>query len=378
MYDKKDSQSPEIAILDMIAKGQLITRSISVVTNLKIADYLVDGPKSIDQLAEKTNSHPDSLYRILRMLSSVGIFAEVKEEEEEEDNGSRQFKLTPMASLLQSNEKNSIKNLSLLLNIESFKRALDDLLYTVQTGENAFKHANDLNLFEYLQLNQKDAEIFNNAMTSLTSSQVSSISSMYDFSQFNSIVDIGGGQGSLLFTILKNNSKLHGILFDLPYAIESAKNRIESDSSTLDSSIGSRCKLIAGDFFKSIPSGSTAATADGYILKNVILNWDDKAATVILKNCLQAMKSIVKSNQEGKQKVNTKLLIIDVIMPPEGNEAFIGKFLDIQMLVLTQSGKIRTEKEFSKLLNSCGFDITNIIRSSDPMNFLSIIEATPS
>jgi hypothetical protein len=376
MHDKKDIQPPEIAILDMIAKGQLITRSISVVTNLKIADYLVDGPKNIDQLAEKTNSHPDSLYRILRMLSSVGIFAEVKEEAE--NNGSRQFKQTPMASLLQSNEKNSIKNLSLLLNIESFKRALDDLLYTVQTGENAFKHANDLNLFEYLQQNQKDAEIFNNAMTSLTSSQVSSISSMYDFSQFNSIVDIGGGQGSLLFTILKNNSKLHGILFDLPYAIESAKNRIESDSSTLDSSIGSRCKLIAGDFFKSIPSGSTAATADGYILKNVILNWDDKSATVILKNCLQAMKSIVKSNQEGKQKVNTKLLIIDVIMPPEGNEAFIGKFLDIQMLVLTQSGKIRTEKEFSKLLNSCGFDITNIIRSSDPMNFLSIIEATPS
>jgi hypothetical protein len=375
MHDKKDIQPPEIAILDMIAKGQLITRSISVVTNLKIADYLVDGPKNIDQLAEKTNSHPDSLYRILRMLSSVGIFAEVKEEAE--NNGSRQFKQTPMASLLQSNEKNSIKNLSLLLNIESFKRALDDLLYTVQTGENAFKHANDLNLFEYLQQNQKDAEIFNNAMTSLTSSQVSSISSMYDFSQFNSIVDIGGGQGSLLFTILKNNSKLHGILFDLPYAIESAKNRIESDGSTLDSSIGSRCKLIAGDFFKSIPSGSTA-TADGYILKNVILNWDDKSATVILKNCLQAMKSIVKSNQEDKQKLNTKLLIIDVIMPPEGNEAFIGKFLDIQMLVLTQSGKIRTEKEFSKLLNSCGFDITNIIRSSDPMNFLSIIEATPS
>jgi hypothetical protein len=376
MHDKKDIQPPEIAILDMIAKGQLITRSISVVTNLKIADYLVDGPKNIDQLAEKTNSHPDSLYRILRMLSSVGIFAEVKEEAE--NNGSRQFKQTPMASLLQSNEKNSIKNLSLLLNIESFKRALDDLLYTVQTGENAFKHANDLNLFEYLQQNQKDAEIFNNAMTSLTSSQVSSISSMYDFSQFNSIVDIGGGQGSLLFTILKNNSKLHGILFDLPYAIESAKNRIESDGSTPDSSIESRCKLIAGDFFKSIPSGGTAATADGYILKNVILNWDDKSATVILKNCLQAMKSIVKSNQEGKQKVNTKLLIIDVIMPPEGNEAFIGKFLDIQMLVLTQSGKIRTEKEFSKLLNSCGFDITNIIRSSDPMNFLSIIEATPS
>ncbi len=212
-------------------------------------------------------------------------------------------------------------------------------------------------------------------MTSITPTQVSLISSLYDFSQFDTIVDIGGGQGLLLSTILKNNSNLHGIVFDLPYAIDSAKKRIQHKNSTptnagMDNGYLSRFKLIAGDFFKSIPPGT-----DGYILKNVLLNWDDNSAATILKNCLEAIEVTMKSNQD-KQNVKSKLLIIDVIMP-EGNEAFIGKFLDIQMLILTHSGRIRTEKEFSNLLNSGGFNIANIIRPSDPMNFLSIIEAIP-
>lgn len=131
--DEEDVQTTISALFHLIAKGQLITQSISIVVNLNIADYLKDGPKSVEELAKKTNSHPDSLYRILRMLSGIGIFAEVKEEEEEKEED-RQFKLTPVASLLQSNEKNIIKNLSLLLNIESFKRAMNDLSYTIQTG----------------------------------------------------------------------------------------------------------------------------------------------------------------------------------------------------------------------------------------------------
>ncbi len=130
MEDRKNIQeSEEFAILDMILKGQMITQSISVITRIKIADYLKEGPKSIDKLAEETRSHPNSLYRVLRMLSSIGIFAEVKEKEEGNDSSKSQFKLTPMASLLQSDGKNLIKNLSLLLEIESFKRAMNDLLY---------------------------------------------------------------------------------------------------------------------------------------------------------------------------------------------------------------------------------------------------------
>ncbi len=223
-----------------------------------------------------------------------------------------------------------------------------------------------------MQQNQNDAQIFNGAMTSLTSSHISSILSMYDFSRFNTIIDIGGGQGMLLSTILKNNPRLKGILFDLPHAIESAKRLYVkgADSKDNNSDILARCKLIEGDFFKSIP----AVDADGYIIKNVLLNWDDESAAVILKNCLQAMKTA--SLNDAKRKNNIRLLVIDIIMP-ESNEPFIGKFTDILMLALTHKGRIRTEKEFRNLLDGSDFDTVNVIRSPDPVNFLSVIEAIP-
>jgi hypothetical protein len=202
---------------------------------------------------------------------------------------------------------------------------------------------------------------------------------MYDFSQFNTIIDIGGGQGMLLSSILKNNPHVQGVLFDLPHAIQSAKESANVKGEDNVHDIFSRCKLIEGDFFKSIP----AVGADGYIMKNVILNSDDKSATIILKNCLQAMKNIpssssmINENQANRRKTRPKLLIIDTIMP-EGHEPFIGKFTDILMLALTHKGRIRTEAEFRKLLDSSGFEIANIIRSHEPTNFLSIIEAIPS
>ena len=371
-------------IFDMLTRAQLTSRAIYIVAKLRLADYLKDGPKSVQDLAEETKTHPDSLYRLLRMLSSIGIFAETKNEGDEQqqvDQNIRRFELTPMASLIQSEAKNSIRNFALMFGLESFKNAIDDLLYSIQTGENSFKHANGLDMYEYLDRNQKEGQIFNSAMASLTSSVTPLISSMYDFSQFNTIIDIGGGQGMLLSSILKDNAKLYGVLFDLPYAIQSAKKLYARQSANsnenVNHDISSRCKLLEGDFFKSIPT----TAADGYIIKNVILNWDDRSAAIILKNCLQAMidttSSIVRENQDNRKNTTPKLLIIDTIMP-EGNEPFIGKFTDILMLALTHKGRIRTEEEFRKLLSSSGFDITGIIRSLDPSNPFSIIEATPS
>lgn len=371
-------------IFDILISAQLTSSAIYIVAKLRLADYLKDGPKSVEDLAEKTKTHPDSLYRLLRMLSSIGIFAEtIKEGEEQQqvDHSIRQFELTPMASLIQSDAKNSISNFALMFGLESFKNAIDDLLYSIQTGENSFKHANGLDMYEYLNRNQKEGQIFNNAMASLTSSVTPLISDMYDFSQFNTIIDIGGGQGVLLSSILKDNPKLHGVLFDLPYAIQSAKEHYGGQSANsnekIKQDISSRCKLVEGDFFKSIPT----TAADGYIIKNVILNWDDQSAAIILKNCLQAMKdgssAIGSENQTNRKNTTHKLLIIDTIMP-EGNEPFIGKFTDIFMLALTHKGRIRTEEEFRKLLSSSGFEITGIIRSHDPSNPFSIIEAIPS
>lgn len=372
-------------IFDMLTRAQLTSRAIYIAAKLGLADYLKDGPKSVEDLAEETKTHPDSLYRLLRMLSSIGIFAETKNEgdgqQQQVDQNIRRFELTPMASLIQSEAKNSIRNFALMFGLESFKNAIDDLLYSIQTGENSFKHANGLDMYEYLDRNQKEGQIFNSAMASLTSSVTPLISSMYDFSQFNTIIDIGGGQGMLLSSILKDNAKLYGVLFDLPYAIQSAKKfyarQSANSNENVNHDISSRCKLLEGDFFKSIPT----TAADGYIIKNVILNWDDRSAAIILKNCLQAMidktSSIVSETQDNRKNTTPKLLIIDTIMP-EGNEPFIGKFTDILMLALTHKGRIRTEEEFRKLLSSSGFDITGIIRSLDPSNPFSIIEAIPS
>jgi hypothetical protein len=164
------------------------------------------------------------------------------------------------------------------------------------------------------------------------------------------------------------------------YAKESANSKDNNGDDDNNNNILSRCKLIEGDFFKSIP----AVGADCYIMKNVILNWDDESAAIILKNCLEAIKatssssssSIINENR-AHRKMSPRLLIIDTIMP-EGIEPFIGKFTDILMLALTHKGKIRTEKEFRKLLNDSGLNIAKVIRSHDPVNFLSIIEAIPS
>jgi O-methyltransferase domain len=147
----------------------------------------------------------------LRTLASIGVFGETKAEEKEGEKQEQQvnqtrirrFELTPKASLLQSEAKDSIRNFALLFGLEPFKKAIDNLLYSIQTGENSFKHANGLEIYEYFEQNQKEAQIFNSAMTSLTSLHASLISSRYDFSQFNTIIDIGGGQGMFLLTILK-------------------------------------------------------------------------------------------------------------------------------------------------------------------------------
>jgi hypothetical protein len=184
-------ESTAFTMFSMLTSGQLTSKAVYIVAKLGIADYLKDGPKNLEELAEETKTHLNSLYRLLRMLASIGIFAETKGG----DTNQRTFELTPMASLLLSETKDSVRNFALLFGLESFKKAIDDLLYSMETGESSFKHANGLDIYEYMQQNQKDAQIFNDAMTSLTSSQVSSISCKYDFSRFNTIIDVGGGQG---------------------------------------------------------------------------------------------------------------------------------------------------------------------------------------
>ena len=224
--------------------------------------------------------------------------------------------------------------------------AWGDLLHSVKTGEIAFDHVVGMKMWEYFAQHPENAKTFNDAMTAMTLAHNSAILSSYDFSPIPKIVDVGGGHGALIASILKINPRIKGILFDAPPVIEGARHLIEVEG------IADRCEVIAGDFFASVPSGGHA-----YILKSIIHDWSDEPAIAILRNCHRVMME------------NGKLLLVEVVVP-HSNEPHPIKFFDLNMLVIT-GGRERTEDEYRTLLEASGFTLTRIIATESP---LSVIE----
>jgi len=326
-----------VALLQMVT-GYWVSQAIYVAAKLGIADLLKDGPKNCDELAKATRTHARSLYRLLRGLASVGVFAEV-------ENG--RFGLTPLGEYLQTGIPGSVRALTIRYGEEHY-RAWGDLLHSVRTGEIAFNHAFGMGFFQYLAQNPEAAAIFSEGSAEITTRVSTAVVAAYDFSQFGKIIDVGGGNGALIISILKANPKISGALFDLPHVVEDAQKHIEAAGLT------GRCEVVAGDFFESVPSGG-----DAYILKSVVHDWDDERATKILKNCHRAMAE------------NGKLLLVESVIPP-GNEPFFGKLLDLNMMVVS-SGCERTEAEYRALFAAAGFKLTNVIPIQSPFA-LSVIE----
>jgi 16S rRNA G1207 methylase RsmC len=173
--------------------------------------------------------------------------------------------------------------------------------------------------------------------------------SLYDFSNFGTVVDVGGGHGGLITSILKNNPKVKGVLFDAPEVIEGARPKLEA------AGLAERCETVAGDFFKSVPAGG-----DAYVMKWIIHDWDDEKSITILRNCRSRMRA------------NGRLVLVDCVVP-ESDEPHFSKFIDLNMLVMT-GGKERTAKEFEQLLSAAGFKLLRIIPTELPT---SIVEAQP-
>lgn len=326
---------PQLVMLQMVS-ASWVSQSIYAAAKLGIADLLRDSSKNCDELAIATKTHPRSLYRLMRALASVGIFAESEP---------GYFTLMPLAACLQSDIPGSIRSFVIMLG-EEHNRAWGDLLYSIQTGTSAFEHLYGMELFQYYAQNPEPAKIFDAAMTSFSPIEDAETTARYDFSSIRKLVDVGGGHGSLIATILKVNPTLQGTLFDQPAVIEGAKHLIEA------AGVGERCEIIAGDFFESVPSGG-----DTYILKHIIHDWDDERAIAILKNCHRAMLD------------NAKLLVVEQVIPP-GNEPFFGKFLDLNMLVMCSGGCERTEDEYRVLFEAAGFQLTQIVPTSN----VSVIE----
>jgi len=326
---------PQLAVLQM-ASGYWVSRSIYVAAKLGIADLLKDSPKSCDELATATGTHAPSLYRVLRALASLGVFAETQP---------NHFTLTPLAACLQSDVPNSFRAFVIMLGEEQY-RAWGELMHSVQTGGSSFEHIYGMNLYEYLAQNPESAKIFDESMTNFSAIENAAIAASYDFSSIQTLVDIAGGQGLLIASILKSNPTLKGVLFDQPHVIERAKRFLEAEG------VLERCQLAAGSFFESVPEGG-----DAYILKNILLDWDDERAIGILKRCHKVMAD------------NGKLLVAQQVIPP-GSQPFIAKFLDLHMLAVTPGGRVRTEAEYRALFEKAGFKLTKIVPTQDEMSLI--------
>jgi hypothetical protein len=335
----KSELPPQFAMLQLVT-GFWVARAIYVAAKLGLADLVKDGPKTADELARLTGTHAPSLYRVLRALASVGVFAE---------DGRRRFSQTTLSETLRSDAPGSLRALAIVELGQEHYPAWGNLMHSVKTGEIAFDNLYKQNTWEYYAQNPEDAHNFNESMKGLTEAVNMAVMGAYDFSGFNKVVDIAGGTGRLIAAILNANPRTRGVLFDLPHVIEEAGPLLDA------ARVRDRCETASGDFFKSIPAGG-----DAYVMKWIIHDWDDEKATVILKNSYRAMNG------------NGKLLLIETVVP-EGNRPDLSKFLDLNMLVMT-GGRERTEAEFRSLLADSGFELTRVIHTMSP---ICVIESVP-
>ncbi len=325
--------------LSRLIDGFTFSQMIHVAAKLRIADQLAAGPLTVAQLAAATKTHADYLYRVLRTLAGMGIFAE------EEDF---QFRLTPAAELLRSGVPGSMRTHAEVVGEERMWRPWGALFHSVTTGETAFDHLYGKNTFDWFREHPAAARLADSSYTENTAPTSEAIAAAYDFSSARTVVDVGGGEGSLLASILRRNRSAHGVLFDLDHVVASARTKLDRD-------IAVRCEFVGGDFFKAVPAGG-----DLYVMKHILHDWNDGRANKILNNCRRAMAG------------RGKLLVVDYMICRRNQPCF-AKQGDINMMVRT-GGRNRTEKEYRDLFAKSGFDTARAIRS---VGELSLIEALP-
>jgi hypothetical protein len=328
------------AALTMMS-GYYISQALYVIAKLGIADLVRDRARSVEELAEETGTHPRSLYRVMRALSSVDVFSE-------DEPGV--FGLTESSATLLSGVPWSLRAFC-IQHGEEFYRAFGDLLYSVRTGGSAFERIYGMGHFDYLQQLPESAELFNDAMAAITETECAATTEVYDFSGAGTIVDVGGGNGRLLMEILSANPGVRAVLFDLPHSLQTAEDRLRG-AGLLD-----RCRLVGGSFFDSVPAGGEL-----YVLKHIIHDWDDERATVILKNVRQAMTP------------DAKLVLIEHVVV-HGNDPYTipAKLIDLVMLTV-HGGRERTEQEFRELLTGAGLRLAAVAATSAGV---SVLEAVP-
>lgn len=336
LYEENSLTSSEEKKLRELIMGFRSTQLIATAARLDLAGILKSGPLSSAQLAFQTQTDETAMYRLLRALASLGML-------EAGENGV--FSLSSFGRLLCDDTPRSLKDIAILYGEQWLWEVYAQLSYCVEKGKPAFKHVHGLTLYDYLKQNTPAAEKFNKAMTAYSEEEATAIGNAYNFSKAQTVVDLGGGQGALVLSLLKKHPHLAGIVYDLPAVIESIDE--------IDNYYGKDLQIqyVAGDFFREVPEGG-----DIYLLKSVLHNWDEVSCINILRTCHKAMPE------------KARLLIIERVIP-DRNEKSEAALFDINMLLMT-GGQERTGEEYRKLLDEAGFDLQRIVSTQSLMHIL--------
>jgi|RhiMethySRZTD1v2_1073278.scaffolds.fasta_scaffold205124_2 hypothetical protein len=330
----------DMSRLRQLIMGFRITQMIHVAAKLGLADQLARKPQSARELALVVGAEPVALHRLLRALASIGVFAE---------SAGSVFETTPMAELLRRDRPGSLRSTAMLYGDELLWNAFGQLSRVIANGKSAFEHLHGQSFYEYLSEDSTAAALFNDAMTGFSEQEAGAILEAYDFSAVRAIVDVGGGQGALMAALLRAHASLHAVIFDRSAPTEDTRRLFER----LD--VLGRAEFVQGDFFAAVPEGG-----DLYVLKSIVHNWKDDAATTILRNCRLAMPP------------SGRLLVGERIIPP-GNAAAEAKLFDINMMI-TVGGQERTEAQYAALFAAAGLKMVRVIPTRSP---ISLIEAVP-
>ncbi len=327
-----EQQIPPQAVLMQMTMGFIVSQAVSVAAKLFIADHLKDSAKTVEELAQLTETHAPSLYRLMRALTCVGVFS---------TDAENRFSNTPISEFLRSDHPESMRGAAHMICDQEHWRPHGNMFQSVKTGEIAFDYTFGMPVFPYFAENPEAAQVFDDAMTSFSLGIAKAVAATYDFSDAKTIADIGGGHGSLLSTVLKTNPNAKGILFDQPQVVAGAD-------------VSDRIKIVHGDFFSEIP-----VKADIYLMKFILHDWNDEQSIVILKNLAQSAET------------GAKLLLVETVIEEDDNAPSMSKVMDLNMLVMT-GGKERTAKEYAELFEKTGFRLTNVYPTPSP---LQIVEA---
>ena len=339
MMPQPQTPPAHVGVLQLM-NGIFVAGAVSCLAQLGIPDLVEADPKSAEELATQISADPEALYRLLRATASVGVLSEGPD---------RKFSQTPMSAVLRSDATPSLRDFAIMSGREWHGRGWAHLDYCVRTGKQAMEQIYGAPVFEFLKQHPDEAQIFNDAMTELSMIDGPAVAEAYNFDGIRTIVDIAGGHGFLLATILQRNPHLQGTLYEMPHVLDGAR------SGPLKP-VMERCTLASGDMFSSVPAG-----ADAYIMKHIIHDWPDDRCVQLLEACRKGV------NPGGR------LLVVDSVIQP-GNDFSPSKFLDLQMLIFP-SGCERTEKQFRDLFAAAGWRLNRIIPTAAQD---SVVEGVPA